>query len=115
MNVMEQIMYCKNCGAPIENNSAFCAKCGAGQNVTSANVPVPSGAQKSKLVAGLLGIFVGGFGIHRFYLGYIGMGITQIIVTFVTCGIGSLWGFIEGILILVGNINTDSEGRPLGD
>jgi TM2 domain-containing membrane protein YozV len=70
--------------------------------------------RKSKIVAGLLGIFVGGFGIHRFYLGYIGIGIAQIIVTIATCGIGGLWGFIEGILILVGSaITTDADGRPL--
>ena len=72
-------------------------------------------AAKSKLVAGLLGIFLGGFGIHRFYLGYTGIGIIQIVVTLITCGAGALWGFIEGILILVGNINTDAQGNPLTD
>lgn len=70
--------------------------------------------RKSKLVAGLLGIFIGYLGIHRFYLGYIGIGVAQIIVTFCTFGIGGLWGFIEGILILVGTaITTDAEGRQL--
>lgn len=72
---------------------------------------------KSKIVAGLLGIFLGGFGIHRFYLGYNSIGITQIIVTIVTCGIGSIWGFVEGILYLVGasGFTTDADGRPLRD
>jgi TM2 domain-containing membrane protein YozV len=74
--------------------------------------PVPPDA-KSKLVAGLLGILVGGLGVHRFYLGYIGIGIAQIAVTLVTCGLGGIWGLIEGILILVGNMNTDAQGRPL--
>lgn len=74
----------------------------------------PEDLRKSKLIAGLLGIFIGGLGIHRFYLGYIGIGVAQIVVTFATCGIGALWGFIEGILILVGSaITTDAEGRPL--
>lgn len=70
---------------------------------------------KSRLAAGLLGIFLGGFGIHRFYLGYTGIGIAQIAVTICTCGIGSLWGFIEGIMILVGSdsFKTDAQGRPL--
>ena len=72
--------------------------------------------RKSKLVAGLLGILVGGLGVHRFYLGYIGLGIAQIAVTLLTCGVGHLWGLIEGILILVGSgITTDAEGRPLKD
>ena len=57
---------------------------------------------KSKVAAGILGILVGGLGIHRFYLGYVGIGILQIVVTILTCGAGSLWGFIEGILILCG-------------
>ena len=72
---------------------------------------------KSKLAAGLLGIFLGGFGVHRFYLGYTKIGIIQIIVTIFTCGIGSLWGFVEGILYLVGSngYTTDATGRPLRD
>lgn len=69
---------------------------------------------KSRLVAGLLGIFLGGLGVHRFYLGYTGIGVTQIIVTIVTCGIGSIWGLIEGIMILANSgITTDAQGRPL--
>ena len=73
------------------------------------------GERKSKLVAGLLGILLGGIGVHNFYLGNTTRGIIQIVVTFVTCGIGSLWGLIEGILILCGNINTDANGNPLTD
>lgn len=59
-----------------------------------------------KLIAGLLGILLGGFGVHKFYLGYTKAGIIQIIVTFLTCGIGSVIGLIEGILYLV---KTDEE------
>ena len=71
---------------------------------------------KSKVAAGILGILVGGLGIHRFYLGYVGIGILQIVVTILTCGAGSLWGFIEGILILCGTtITTDADGVPLSD
>ncbi len=72
---------------------------------------------KSRLAAGLLGIFVGGFGVHRFYLGYTQIGIIQILVTVFTCGLGSLWGFVEGIMILARAeaFNTDAEGRPLRD
>jgi TM2 domain-containing membrane protein YozV len=71
--------------------------------------------RKSKLVAGLLGILLGGLGVHRFYLGYVAIGIAQILVTLVTFGIiGWLWGMIEGILILTNStITTDAEGRPL--
>ena len=69
---------------------------------------------KSRLTAGLLGIFLGGLGVHRFYLGYTSIGVLQILVTIATCGIGGLWGIIEGILILSGSgIKTDADGRPL--
>lgn len=75
---------------------------------------VPAGyAPKSKIAAGLLGIFLGGFGIHNFYLGYTGKAVAQIVVTFLTCGLGSIWGLVEGILILTGSINTDANGVPL--
>jgi TM2 domain-containing membrane protein YozV len=72
---------------------------------------------KSKLAAGLFGIFLGSLGVHRFYLGYTTIGIIQIVVTIFTCGIGGLWGFIEGILYLVGSngYTTDATGRPLRD
>ena len=69
---------------------------------------------KSKMIAGLLGVFLGGVGVHRFYLGYIGMGVAQLCVTLITCGFGALWGFIEGILILTGStITVDADGKSL--
>jgi len=71
--------------------------------------------QKSRLVGGLLGILLGGLGIHRFYLGYTAIGILQIVVTFLTFGFGAVWGFIEGIMILVGAepFRRDARGVPL--
>ena len=71
------------------------------------------GNAKSKMAAGLLGIFLGAWGIHNFYLGNTTRGIIQIVVTLVTGGCGGLWGFIEGIMILCGSINTDANGNPL--
>ena len=59
----------------------------------------PAGAEK-KIVAGIFGILLGGLGVHKFYLGYTKEGIIQIVISVVTCGIGSLIGFIEGIIYL---------------
>jgi TM2 domain-containing membrane protein YozV len=53
-----------------------------------------------KLIAGLLGIFLGAFGVHKFYLGYTKEGIIQIVISVVTCGMGGILGLIEGILYL---------------
>ena len=52
---------------------------------------------KQKLVAGLLGIFLGAWGIHQFYLGDNKKGVIRIVVTLVTCGIGGIWGFNQRI------------------
>jgi TM2 domain-containing membrane protein YozV len=59
----------------------------------------PPGAEK-KIVAGILGILLGGLGIHKFYLGYTKEGIIQIVITICTCGFGSIIGLIEGIIYL---------------
>ncbi|QIK71126.1 NINE protein [Propioniciclava coleopterorum] len=69
-------------------------------------------SDKSKLAAGLLQIFLGWLGVGRFYMGNVGMGIAQILVTFLTMGFGILWPVIDGIIILAGSPR-DSAGRPL--
>lgn len=120
--------FCPNCGKDLKEGASFCPNCGSqiggnANNNTNYNTNMNANmnmngtqsAPKSKMAAGLLGLFLGAWGIHNFYLGYTSKAITQIIVTLVTCGLGGLWGFIEGIMILAGNINTDSEGRPLSD
>ena len=64
--------------------------------------PAPAGqvpGAEKKLVAGLLGILLGGLGIHKFYLGYTTEGIIQIVLG-LACGIGAIIGLIEGIIYL---------------
>ena len=68
-------------------------------------------SDKQKLVAGLLQILIP-LGIGRFYIGNTGLGIAQLLVTIFTCGIGALWPFIDGIVILAGDPK-DEAGRPL--
>ena len=53
---------------------------------------------KNKLAAALLAIFLGGLGIHKFYLRKVGMGILYLI--FCWTGIPAIIGFIEGIYYL---------------
>ena len=118
-------MFCPNCGSSNPDNANNCTNCGASFNnaaqyqqfnTNNQQNQFNNGSQlKSKLAAGLFGIFLGGWGVHNFYLGFTTKGIIQIVVTLVTCGIGSLWGLIEGILILCGNINRDANGNPLKD
>ena len=58
----------------------------------------PMVSQKSKITAGLLAIFLGGFGIHKFYLGRIGWGIVYLL--FCWTYIPTVVAFIEGIVYL---------------
>ncbi|SDZ43807.1 TM2 domain-containing protein [Micromonospora pattaloongensis] len=71
----------------------------------------PGVSDKSKVVAGILGILLGTFGVGRFYTGHIGLGVAQLLVGWFTCG---LWGIIDGILILVKG-GVDAQGRRLRD
>ncbi|MBO0870118.1 MAG: TM2 domain-containing protein [Micromonosporaceae bacterium] len=71
-------------------------------------------SDKSKMVAGLLGIFLGGLGVGRFYTGHTGLGVAQLIVSICTLGVGSIWGLVDGIIILI-NGGTDAQGRVLRD
>jgi len=59
----------------------------------------PPGADK-KILCGVLAIVFGGLGIHRFILGDTKGGILRIVVTLVTCGVGSVLGLVEGIIYL---------------
>jgi len=68
-------------------------------------------SDKSKLVAGLLNIFVAGVG--RMYIGQVGLGVAQLLVTIFTCGIGALWPVIDGIIILTKDDAKDAQGRIL--
>ena len=66
----------------------------------------PAPADSKRMVCGILGILVGGLGIHRFMLGDTTGGIIRIVITLVTCGAGSIVGLIEGIIYLT---KTDAE------
>jgi len=77
----------------------------------------PGYTYKSRVTAGVLGIVLGALGVHNFYQGKTGPGLTQLLLTVCSCGIlspiSALWGFIEGILLLTGAIDKDGNGLPL--
>ena len=79
--------------------------------------PVVAGPPKQWLVALLLGLFFGGFGVHNFYLGYTNRAIIQLILTIIVIGapVTAVWVLIELIMILMrsGSYGYDAQGQPL--
>ena len=60
---------------------------------------------KSRVVAGILGILLGGLGIHNFYLGFTKKAVIQLLITVLSVGflswVSAIWGLVEGIFILI--------------
>lgn len=96
-------MFCQDCGKSVSDLAVACPACGCPTNNKNANV-----SPKSKVAAILLCFFLGGLGIHRFYVGKIGTGILMII----TLGGLGIWTLIDFIIIVCGKF-TDFEGRVL--
>lgn len=118
--------YCTKCGGQNDDLAQYCAACqaplasgGVGYQPQPTATPFASagvgyqpmqtvnqgqqidwqkqGADK-KLVAGICAILLGGFGVHKFILGYTTEGVIQLLLGL--CGIGSIIGIIEGIIYL---------------
>lgn len=61
--------------------------------------------KQKKLITVILAVFLGSFGLHKFYLGYMVAGVIQLVLSFFF-GIGGIIGLIEGIIYF---LKTDDE------
>ena len=101
-------MFCSQCGEEILDQAAVCVHCGiaTGRGTVAA-------IAKSRTAFVLLGIFIGGLGIHNFYAGYTGKGIAQLLIVL-------LIGWLIVPLIAVGiwviievcTVRQDARGVP---
>lgn len=141
-------VFCTKCGAQNIDGSQFCAQCQATLPLVAGfqpayqqqppadfgyqpiQPPVPlygenpaldwqkRGAEK-KIAAGICGIVVGAFGVHKFILGYQTEGIIMLLVSLLSCGmlafVMSIIGIVEGITYLTKSdeefVRTYVEGR----
>ncbi|WP_421790018.1 TM2 domain-containing protein [Gardnerella sp. DNF01192] len=102
-----------------QNNTQFPSY--DGNNSMNTNATLVS--SRHKLAAGLMAIFVGGLGIHNFYLGFKGKAIAQLLISVLSIGllacISIIWSFVEGICILCSQPGTkwhkDADGAELQD
>jgi TM2 domain-containing membrane protein YozV len=98
--------FCASCGSIIKKEAEICPKCGVRQKkAASAN---RMDVNTNWLTLLLLSIFLGEFGVDRFYVGKIGTGILKLI-TVGGCGI---WWLIDLIMIICGKF-TDSNGNVI--
>lgn len=101
-------MFCSNCGNQIVSGASFCASCGNPVPVRAQTAPQEQYVNhygqgyvsvKSKTTAGILGILLGGIGVHKFYMGKIGAGFVYLLLSWTWLPL--IAGIVEGILYLV--------------
>lgn len=88
-------IFCAACGETISAEAVACPKCGQ-PNRNRAGVG--NGPVKSRVAAALLAFFLGGFGVHKFYLGKVGLGFVYLL--FCWTFIPAIIAFIEFIIYL---------------
>src|SRR5262249_53734995 len=85
--------YCAACGAALHLQAVICPSCGVPAGVqpsAGASGFTPEQlreAHSAKVTAGLLAIFLGGLGIHKFYMGFNGAGLVYLLILIFTIGI----------------------------
>lgn len=91
------LIKCGECGNQVSDKASSCPKCGApiSENIQVVEVATPP---KSRSVAIVLALLLGGLGIHRFYLGHLGLGVIYLVLCWTL--IPSIIAFIEGIVWL---------------
>jgi len=118
--ISDRAVSCPHCGTPLQggycqqnagyqqngwqqsgySNYAYQQQGGAQQPVRDdAFSAGPSG--KSRGVAGLLALLLGGLGIHYFYLGKTTAGILMLVLTFISCGLASILALVSGIRMFI--------------
>ena len=122
---MAATAYCSACGVATNPMAVICVKCGASLEEKSKTKIVPGDVStKSRLILVLLTLFLGEFGIHRFYVGKVGTGATMLILSiigwatiififgFIPLMVVGIWNLIDLIVAIAGSFK-DNEGKSI--
>ncbi len=90
--------YCHACATVLDARAELCPRCGVRQHFPAMPGMTVTASGKSRLAAALFAFFLGGFGVHKFYLGQIGLGVLYLVFSWTF--IPAVVGVIEGILLL---------------
>lgn len=90
--------FCSECGAIIRAKAEICPKCGVRQAMVSPGSMMMASNGRSRLAAALFALLLGGFGIHKFYLGRVGWGVVYLLFCWTL--IPAVIGLLEGIVLL---------------
>jgi TM2 domain-containing membrane protein YozV len=106
-------MFCTNCGGEISDRAAICVKCGVPTSPNGIH-QIAGTSTKSRVVYILLGVLLGGLGIHNFYAGYTGRAVAQLLITLFT-----FWLILPLIAVWIWviyevcTVKTDGKGLPM--
>jgi len=95
--------YCSGCGIMIHKDAPTCPACGAPQ----ADVRMRSQDHKSRGIAIILALLLGGLGVHKFYLGRAGWGLLYLL--FCWTFIPAIVAFFEALVYACMNESTFHE------
>jgi hypothetical protein len=96
--------YCAFCGNPVNPDAVACLNCGMALKKTAGNL-----AGQDKVTMALICFFLGGLGVHNFYMGEKKKGIFRLVLSLCLSGLGGILALIDFIKILMGSYTYDPE------
>jgi hypothetical protein len=91
-------VYCTKCGEMNKKSALYCSRCGVNQITGVLPGRTSLNAKRNRVTAGLLAIFLGGFGAHKFYMGNARSGVIYLLLSLTL--IPTLISIVEGIIYL---------------
>jgi TM2 domain-containing membrane protein YozV len=89
--------FCSSCGEVIAKAAEICPKCGVRVQAAPSGFGETTASGKNRTTAALFALLVGGLGVHKFYLGQVGLGVAYLLFCWTL--IPGLIAFVEAIML----------------